>query len=184
MSSTQTSTITTWNIDPAHSEVGFAVKHMMITTVKGWFEDVKGTITINEEDPSKSSVEVTIGAATINTRVKDRDAHLRSADFLEVEKYPEITFRSKRVEGFTEMPGQSFKVIGDLTLHGVTKEVVLDAVYEGRGSALGSERASFSATTTIDRRDFGLQWNQALEAGGVLVSNDVQISIAVQATRA
>lgn len=184
MASTQTGTVvTTWNIDPAHSEVEFAVKHMMITTVKGWFEDVKGVITVNEEDSSESSVEVTLPVNTLNTRVKDRDAHLRSADFFEVEKHPEITFRSTRIEGASHREGEPFKVIGDLTIRGVTREVVLDATFEGRGFALGSERVSFSATTSIDRRDFGLKWNQALEAGGVLVSNEVKISISVQGTK-
>lgn len=185
MTSTQTGTaVTTWTIDPAHSEVEFAVKHMMITTVKGWFEDVKGTITTNEEDPSQSRVDVTIGTQSVSTRAKDRDAHLRSADFFEVEKYPQITFRSKRIEGAADREGESFKVIGDLTIRGVTREVVLDATYEGRGHALGSERVSFSATTKVDRREFGLKWNQALEAGGVLVGNEVKVSISVQAVKA
>ena len=175
--------VSTWTIDPAHSEVEFAVKHMMITTVKGWFEDVQGTITANESDPSLSSVQVTIGATSVNTRTKDRDTHLRSADFFEVEKYPHITFRSRAIEGATDKEGESFRVIGDLTIRGVTKEVVLDATFEGQGHAMGSDRVSFSATTKVDRREFGLLWNQMLEAGGVLVSNDVRIMISVQATR-
>lgn len=184
MTATQTGTvISTWTIDPAHSEVEFAVKHMMITTVKGWFDGVSGKITANETTPSLSSVDVTIDVDTVNTRVKDRDAHLRSADFFEVDAYPHMTFRSRRLEGATGTEGESFRIIGDLTIRGVTKEVVLDAVYEGRGHALGSDRASFTATTRIDRRDFGLRWNQALEAGGVLVSNDVKVSISVQATK-
>jgi polyisoprenoid-binding protein YceI len=184
MTSTETTTaVTTWTIDPAHSEVEFAVKHMMITTVKGWFEDVKGTITIDESNPQNSNVDVTIDANSVNTRAKDRDAHLRSADFFEVDQYPTLTFRSTAIEGATDQEGESFKVNGDLTIRGVTKQVVLDAQFEGKGHALGSERASFTAKTKVDRREFGLKWNQALEAGGILVSNDVRISISVQATR-
>jgi polyisoprenoid-binding protein YceI len=184
MAGTQTQTaVTTWSIDPAHSEVEFAVKHMMITTVKGRFTDVKGTIVAHESDPSESSVEVTIDAASIDTRVADRDKHLRSADFFDVEQHPTISFRSTRIEGATDRVGESFRVTGELTIRGVTREVTLDATFEGRGEAMGSERASFSATTKIDRRDYDLKWNQALEAGGVLVSNDVKITATVQLIR-
>jgi polyisoprenoid-binding protein YceI len=184
MTSTAAGTaISTWTIDPAHSEVEFAAKHMMITTVKGWFEDVKGTIAMNERDASRSSVEVTVGASSLNTRVKDRDAHLRSADFFDVERFPHITFRSRTIEGAVDQEGKAFRVIGDLTIRDVTRSVVLDATFDGTGHALGSERVSFRATTKIDRRDYGLRWNQALEAGGVLVSNEIKISISVQATR-
>jgi polyisoprenoid-binding protein YceI len=184
MTSTQTSTaVSTWTIDPAHSEVEFAVKHMKITTVKGSFAEVSGTITMHEDDPSQSRVEVTIDTDSINTRVEDRDKHLRSADFFQVEKWPSMTFRSTNVEGATDEEGESFRITGDLTIRDVTREVVLDATFDGRGEAMGGERAAFSATTKIDRRDFGLKWNQALEAGGVLVSNEVKISITVQAVR-
>lgn len=176
-------TLATWTIDPAHSEVGFAVKHMKITTVKGWFTGVEGTVAVHDSDPSQSSVDVSIDASTINTRVADRDTHLRSGDFFDVEKWPSITFRSTRVEGATDREGESFRVIGDLTIRDVTREVVLDATFEGSGEALGGERASFTATTKIDRREFGLKWNQALETGGVLVSNEVKISVAVQLVR-
>lgn len=184
MTASQTETaVSTWTIDPAHSEVEFAVKHMMITTVKGWFESVQGTITINEDDPSQSQVTVTIDTNSISTRAKDRDAHLRSPDFFEVAKFPEMTFRSRRIEGASDREGESFRVIGDLTIRDVTKEVVLEATYEGRGHALGSDRVSFSAKTKINRLDFGLKWNQALETGGVLVSNEVKIALSVQAAR-
>jgi polyisoprenoid-binding protein YceI len=184
MTSTQTdAAVTTWTIDAAHSEVAFAVKHMMITTVKGAFSGVQGTVVIHEDDPSRSSVEVTIDAATVGTRVADRDKHLRSGDFFEVEKWPTITFRSRRIEGATDREGESFTVIGDLTIRDVTREVALHAEFEGRAEAMGRERASFAATTTLDRRDFGLTWNQALEAGGVLVSNAVKIAASVQLIR-
>ena len=184
MTSTETATdVSTWSIDPAHSEVGFAVKHLMISTVKGHFSDVHGTIAVHETDPSRSSAEVIIDTSSIDTRSPDRDKHLRSADFFQVEKWPNITFRSRKVEGATGKEGEGFRVTGDLTIRDVTKEVVLDATFEGRSHGMGSERAAFTATTKIDRRDFGLEWNQVLEAGGVLVSNEVKISVAVQVVK-
>lgn len=170
---------TTWQIDPAHTDVGFAVKHMMISTVKGRFADVSGTITLDDDDLSKSSVEVEIKAASIDTRQPDRDAHLRSADFFDVEKYPTLTFKSRRVE---PLDNGKFRVIGDLTIRDVTREVVLEASEEGRGKdPWGGERIGFSASTKIDRRDFGLTWNTALETGGVLVGNDIKITLEVEA---
>jgi polyisoprenoid-binding protein YceI len=183
--STPTQSATTWNIDPAHSMIEFAAKHMMITTVKGRLADAKGAITIDETDPERSSVAVEFDAASLDTRAEQRDQHLRSADFLDVEKFPTISFKSRRVEGARREEGRSFKVIGDLTIHGVTKEVTLDVVYEGAGTdPWGGSRVSFSARTKIDRREFGLVWNAALETGGVLVSNDVKVQIEVQAIRA
>jgi polyisoprenoid-binding protein YceI len=176
---------TAWNIDTAHSTIEFAAKHMMITTVKGRLADGRGTVTIDEAHPERSAVAVEFDAASLDTRSGDRDQHLRSADFLDVEKYPTISFRSRRVEGARKVEGKAFKVVGDLTIRGVTKEVTLDAVYEGAGKdPWGGSRVSFSATTKIDRRDFGLTWNAALETGGVLVSNDVKIQIELQAIRA
>ena len=176
---------TTWTIDPAHSSVELAVKHMMFTTVRGRFKDVKGTIVVDEQNPDNSTVEVEIGTASIDTGVADRDGHLRSADFLDVEQFPKVTFKSRRVEGARVAEGERFRVVGDLTIHGVTREVTLDATFEGRGrDPWGGERVSFSADTKIDRRDFGLTWNAALEAGGVLVSNDIKIHIEAQAVRA
>lgn len=176
---------TTWTLDPAHSLVEFSAKHMMITTVKGRFADVSGTILADEAHPDRSSVEVEIDAASIDTRVEQRDGHLRSADFLDVENHPAITFRSTRVEGAYARPGDTFRVVGELTIRGTTREVVLDATYEGRGTdPWGGERASFSAETKIDRRDFGLTWNQALETGGLLVANQVRLSLEVQAVKA
>jgi polyisoprenoid-binding protein YceI len=172
---------TTWQIDPAHSAVEFAVKHMMFTTLRGRFRDVKGTIEVDEQNLAKSVVDVAIAAASIDTGVADRDAHLRSADFLDADKFPTLTFKSKRIEGG---PG-SFKVVGDLTIRGVTKEVTLDAVHEGTGTdPWGNTRAGIRATTKIDRRDWGLVWNQALETGGILVANDLRIELEVQAVKA
>lgn len=173
---------TTWNIDRAHSQVEFTVKHMMITKVRGRFADLEGTITVDEAEPQNSGVEVTIDAASIDTREEDRDAHLRSEDFLNVEEYPELTFRSTRVEGLELSEGAGFKVIGDLTIRGTTKQVELEARFEGRGQdPWGNERAAFSADTAIDRREYGLEWNQALETGGVLVGHEVKIHLEAQA---
>ncbi len=175
----------TWEIDPAHSTIEFAVKHMMFTSVRGRFKNLKGTITADESNPNQSRVEVEIDAASIDTGVSDRDQHLRSADFLDVESHPKLTFRSKRVEGAMAKEGDRFRVIGDLTIRDVTIEVTLDATYEGRGQdPWGKERAGVRATTEIDRRDWGLKWNQALETGGILVGNNVRIELEVQAVRA
>lgn len=176
---------TTWNLDATHSQVEFAVKHMMFTTVRGRFADVTGTVTLDAADPERSSVEVTIGAASLDTRVADRDAHLRSGDFFDVEAHPAITFRSRRVEGSISDEGDRFRIVGDLTLRGVTREVTLDATFEGTGTdPWGNTRSGFSAAASVDRRDFGLTWNQALEAGGVLVGHEVKIELQVQAVLA
>jgi polyisoprenoid-binding protein YceI len=181
----QTTERTTWTLDPTHTLVEFSAKHMMITTVKGRFADVKGTLKVDEANPERSAVEVEIDAASIDTRVEQRDGHLRSGDFLDVEAYPTITFRSTRVEGAFTKPGDRFRVIGDLTIRGTTREIVLDVTFEGTGTdPWGGERASYSAEAKLDRRDFGLTWNQALEAGGVLVSNQVRLSFEVQAVKA
>jgi len=182
MTTQQLAQKTTWSIDPAHSRVDFVVKHMMITKVRGRFTDLEGTITLDDAEPANSGVEVTIDAASIDTQEEDRDEHLRSGDFLDVENYPELTFRSTRVEGLNLEEGSEFRVIGDLTIRGTTRQVELDATFEGRGQdPWGGERAAFSAETTIDRRDFGLEWNQVLETGGVLVGHDVSIQLEAQA---
>ncbi len=171
----------TWTIDASHTLVEFAVKHMMIATVKGRFGEVSGTIVLDEASLENSSVEVEIDAASIDTRNADRDAHLRSADFFDVENHPKLTFRSRRVEPQGE---GRFRVVGDLTIRGTTREVVLEVEDQGRGKdPWGGERAAFSARTEIDRTDFGLTWNAALETGGVLVSDRVRISIEVEAVR-
>jgi polyisoprenoid-binding protein YceI len=175
---------TTWTIDPAHSSVEFAVKHMMFTTVRGRFKDVKGTVVVDEQNPNNSKVDVEISATSIDTGVADRDGHLRSADFLDVENHPTLTFRSKRVEGAMKSEGDRFKVVGDLTIRGTTFEVTLDCEYEGTGKdPWGGIRAGARATTKIDRRDWGLKWNQALETGGILVANEVRIEIELQAVK-
>ena len=169
---------TTWAIDPVHSSVEFAVRHLMITTVKGRFADVQGTVVLDDATPSGSSAEITIRASSIDTREPQRDAHLRSADFFDAEKFPTLTFRSTSVR---EWQDEGFTLIGDLTIHGVTREVALDVTSEGRTKdPWGGERAGFTATTKIKRSDFGLTWNQLLETGGLAVSDDVKIALDVQ----
>jgi len=175
----------TWTIDAAHSSIEFSAKHMMITTVKGRLADAKGAITIDEAEPARSTVEVEMDAASIDTRNAQRDGHLRAPDFLDVATYPTVTFRSREVRGARLEDGARFTVTGDLTIRGVTREVTLDATYEGSGrDPWGGQRVSFSAETKIDRRDFGLTWNAALETGGVLVSNDIKVKLDVQAVKA
>jgi polyisoprenoid-binding protein YceI len=174
-------TRTTWTLDPSHTLVEFTAKHMMITTVKGRFAEVEGTIVADEENPAGSEVSVTIKAASIDTRSDQRDGHLRSADFLDVEHYPDVTFRSTRLEGSKE----KFKLTCELTIRGTTKAITLDVTFEGTGKdPWGGTRASFSATGKFDRRDYGLTWNVALETGGILVSNDVKINIEAQVVQA
>lgn len=172
---------TIWQLDPVHSSVEFSVKHMMMTTVRGRLKELKATLTADEEHPEGCCVEVEIDAASIDTGVADRDAHLRGPDFLDVERYPKITFRSTRAEGNFAKEGDRFRVVGDLTIRDTTIPVTLDCVYEGRGKdPWGKERAGFSATTEIDRRDWGLKWNQAIETGGVLVANKVRVDVEAQ----
>jgi len=175
---------TRWDIDPAHSTIEFAVKHMMFTTVRGRFKSFTGTIQIDERNPNNSRVEIDIDAASIDTGVADRDAHLRSADFLDAEQYPKITFRSTNVEGAYQREGDQFRATGDLEIRGTRMPVTLDATFEGLGKdPWGKQRAGFSAKTEIDRREWGLRWNQALETGGVLVGNKVKIEAEVQAVK-
>lgn len=174
---TPETTKTAWAIDPAHSHVEFAVKHLMISTVKGRFADVAGTVTSSDDTFRDATVDITIGVASIDTRQSDRDAHLRSADFFEVEKYPSMTFRSTRVE----KDGDDLRVTGQLTIRDVSREVVLKVTPEGTGGdPWGGQRAGFSATTKINRKDFGLTWNQALETGGFVVGDEVKISLDVE----
>jgi polyisoprenoid-binding protein YceI len=177
-----TAGVSTWQIDPAHTTVEFSLKHLMISKVRGQFGAVTGTIVLDETDPTKSSATAEIDVTSIDTRQEQRDVHLRSADFFDVENFPSIRFRSTRVES---KGGGSYDVAGELTIRDVTREVVLQTTDEGRGGdPWGGQRAAFSATTKIDRRDFGLTWNQALETGGVLVGNDITINLEVQAVRA
>jgi polyisoprenoid-binding protein YceI len=171
----------TWQIDPAHTNVEFTVRHMMISNVKGQFQKTTGTITINGNDPASATIDATIDASSVDTRVERRDTHLKSPDFLDVAKYPTITFKSTKVEA--DGPGK-FKVTGDLTLHGVTKPVVLDVESSGAPvKVMGALHAGASATTKINRSDFGLTWNKALETGGVVVGDEVAISIDVEAIK-
>lgn len=175
-----TGTKTTWKLDPSHTLVEFSAKHLMITTVKGRITDVEGTIVSDEKNPQNSSVEATLKAASIDTRTDQRDQHLRSADFLHAELFPDIKFRSTRIEGDKD----KFKLTGDLTIRDVTRPITLDVQFEGRAKdPWGGERVGFSASGKIDRRDFGLTWNQALETGGVVVGNDIKISLDVEAVR-
>ena len=171
----------TWRIDPSHTSVELAVKHMVVTTVKGLFSKVSGTIELDPADLASSSVYAEIEAASIDTRWPDRDAHLRSADFLDVERYPTITFRSTRIERAGD---DRLTLYGDLTIRGVTRPVVLEAEFNGIGQdPWGGTRAGFSASGKIDRKDWGMTWNDALEAGGLLVSDEVKISLDVEAIR-
>lgn len=172
---------TAWKLDPVHSIVEFSAKHLMITTVKGRITDIEGTIYTDERDPKNSSVEATLKATSIDTRTDQRDQHLRSADFLNVDKFPEIKFRSTRIEGSKE----EFKLTGDLTIRDVTRPITLDVEFEGETKdPWGGLRVGFSAKGKIDRRDWGLTWNQALETGGVVVGNDIKIQLEVQAVKA
>jgi polyisoprenoid-binding protein YceI len=171
----------TWNIDASHSGIHFIARHMVITKVRGSFKGFTGKIELDEADMTKSKVDATIDAATIDTGEAKRDGHLKSADFLDAEKFPTLAFKSKAIA----KSGDGYKVTGDLTIHGVTKEVVLSAEFEGKGKdPWGGERVAFAAKTTINREDFGLTWNQVLEAGGLLVSNKIEVELEVQAIRA
>lgn len=177
MVDTSTRTITL-NIDPSHSEIMFQVKHMMFAKVKGSFETFSGTIQLDPQDLTKSSVSVDVEPSSINTRDANRDAHLRSQDFFGVEQNPTMTFRSTRIEA----DGDDYKVYGDLTMNGTTKEIVLDAEFNGKGvSPMGPTVYAFSAEGKVNRKDWGMEWNAALEAGGVLVSDEVKIEVEVEA---
>ncbi len=169
----------TWQIDPSHSAAQFTVRHMMISNVKGEFGKVAGSVQYDPADPSKTAIEATIDAASINTRVENRDKHLKSADFFDVEKYPTLTFKSKRVESGG---AGKLKLIGDLTMHGTTKEVAL--AVEGPTPAIKDQRGNLhmgaSASTTVNRKDWGLTWNSALDGGGVVVGDEVAIVIDVE----
>jgi len=170
----------TFTIDPAHTTVGFLARHLMVSKVRGSFTEVAGSITVGE-DPLASAVEATIGAASITTGAPDRDGHLRSGDFLDVEKYPNLTFRSLRV---ARGSGNEFVVVGELTIRGVTREVELQVEFEGVVvNPWGQEVIGITASTEIDREEFGITWNQALETGGVLVGKKVKIEISAQAKR-
>lgn len=165
----------TWELDPNHSAAHFSIKHMMVAKVRGEFSKLSGALSLDDKDPTKSSVEATIDVSSVDTGNERRDGHLKSPDFFDVEKFPSMTFKSRKV---VRAPG-GFKVTGDLSLHGVTKEVVLDL--EGDTTVAkdpwGNAKIGGTATTHINRKDFGLTWNKALESGGVLVGEDVAITI-------
>ena len=177
-----TSATSTWNIDPAHSAAEFKVKHMMISNVKGKFSGISGVLHRVDADHTESSLEVSIDVSTVNTQDAQRDGHLKSPDFFHVEKFPSMTFKSTHIE----KKGDGFAVTGDLTIHGVTKQVVLNVeeVSEPAKDPWGNTRIGLSATTKINRKDFGLTWNSTLEAGGVLVGEDVTITLDVQFVKA
>jgi polyisoprenoid-binding protein YceI len=180
MSTAAVTSRTTWAIDPAHTTVEFAVKHLMITTVRGRFADLNGLLELDEARPEQSRVDVTIDAASIDTRQSDRDAHLRSADFFDVERFPTLRFTSRRIE----RAGGAFTVEGELTIRGVTRPVTLSVTEEGRTQdPWGGQRVGYSATTKINRKDFGLTWNQALETGGFVVGDEVKITADVEFVR-
>jgi polyisoprenoid-binding protein YceI len=177
--------LTRWQIDPSHTSVEFTVKHMMFTTVRGRFKDVKGRVEVDEQNPDRSSVYVEIAAASLDSGIADRDKHLHSADFFDVANHPTITFQSKRVEGALMKEGDKFFLVGDLRIRGTDIEVKLDCEFLGVGKdPWGAIRAGAEAHGKIDRRDWNLKWNQALEAGGVLVANEVRIEVQVQAVKA
>lgn len=167
-----------WKIDPSHSEIQLSVRHMMVSKVRGHFGSFSGEVDFNEENPAASSVEVTIDAGSISTRDEARDGHLKSPDFLNVEEYPALRFKSNRVEVVNDKKG---RIYGDLTIRDVSREVVLEAEYTGQAkSPWGTTSAGFSATTSFDRKDWGLGWNQALETGGILVGDKVDVSIELE----
>jgi polyisoprenoid-binding protein YceI len=167
-----------WQLDKAHSSINFSVRHMMISTVRGRFEAFDGAFEVNETDPTQSKIAVEIQAASINTKDAQRDGHLKSPDFFDVEKYPALTFKSKRVE---KVDSHHVRLVGDLTIKDITKEVALDVEYAGQAkSPWGTVNAGFTAQTKISRKEWGLTWNVALETGGVLVGDEITISIELE----
>jgi polyisoprenoid-binding protein YceI len=167
-------TTSTWKTDPTHTDVQFSAKHMMVTTVRGKFHDVEGTITLDEADPASSSGSFTIRAASLNSGVEQRDAHLRSADFFDAAAYPEITFVSTDI---VARGGNDYTVTGDLTIRGTTKPVTFDVEFLGHYAGFQGRRAGFHGTTRLNREDWGLTWNMGLEAGGWLVGKEIKLEI-------
>ncbi|MHB1610869.1 MAG: YceI family protein [Sulfobacillus sp.] len=170
-----------WNIDVAHSTAEFSIRHLMISTVKGRFSGIEGYFEGEPEHLQTGNVDVTLDIATVDTRQAERDAHLRSADFFDVEKFPKMTFKSQQI---SLVGDNRYQVVGDLTIHGVTRSETFDVSFEGRAKdPWGGERAGFSGHTSINRKDYGLQWNVALEAGGVMVGDQVKINVEIEAVR-
>jgi polyisoprenoid-binding protein YceI len=175
-------TKTKWVLDPAHSSVDFSVRHMMIANVKGTFQNFTAEIEADPADLTTANIEFTIETASVDTRNKDRDGHLVSADFFDVENHPKMTFKATNIEKTDE---GEYNVTGDLTLRGVTKQETFAVSFEGQGKdPWGNEKAGFSATGTLNRSDYGLVWNAALETGGVLVGDKVKINLQIQAAKA
>ena len=183
MTSTAPSAVTgTYKIDPSHSHIGFVARHAMVAKVRGSFDDVDGTGSFDADDPTRSHFQLTIKTASIDTRNAERDAHLRSNDFFSMDEHPEITFVSTKVEGVSE---GTYRVTGDLTVKGVTKPITFDLVYTGTAvDPWGNTRIGLEGSTTVNRKDWGLNWNVALDAGGVLVSENVTLEFDVEAVRA
>ena len=175
-------TTNNWNLDTVHSGINFSVRHMVVSKVRGRFTKFSGNVELDESDLARSVVEATIDTSSIDTGTAQRDDHLRSADFFDVEHFPQIQFRSTRIE---KLGGDRYRLTGDLTIRDVTRPIAIDAEYGGRGKdPWGNERVGFTAKGALDRKDFGLKWNQALETGGVLVSDRVEIELEMQAVRA
>ncbi|NKQ53580.1 YceI family protein [Amycolatopsis sp. K13G38] len=171
----------TYEIDPAHTRIGFVARHAMVTKVRGAFNEFSGTATIDGDNPEKSAASVAITAASIDTRNADRDGHLRSNDFLAMEEYPEITFTSTAIK---QTGDNEFDVTGDLTVRGVTKSVTIPFTYEGTAQdPFGNTRIGFEGSVVINRKDFGVTWNAPLETGGVLVSEKVTLEFEVSAIK-
>lgn len=171
-----------WNIDTTHSAIGFSVRHMVVAKVRGRFATWSSKVQLDPSDLTRSSVEVEIDASSIDTGVADRDNHLRSADFFDVARFPSLRFKSEKVE---KVSGDRYRVHGDITIRDITRPIALDVEYGGQGKdPWGNQRVAFSATTSLSRSEFGLKWNQALEAGGVLVGDKIEIEIEVQAVQA
>jgi polyisoprenoid-binding protein YceI len=171
--------MSTWKLDNAHTQVTFSAKHMMVTTVRGQFHDMQGTIELDETDPTRSRGAFTVATASVDTNFGARDTHLRSADFFDVEKNPALTFTSRSI---TRKGTSAFDLTGDLTIHGVTRPVTFDVSFLGKAKdPWGNERIAFEADVTINRKDYGLNWNAALETGGFLVGDEVKVSLSVQA---
>ncbi|AZU62665.1 YceI family protein [Neobacillus mesonae] len=175
-------TKTKWNVDPAHSSIDFAIRHMMVSKVKGTFETFEASIEADVEDLTTASIEFSVDVNSISTRNQDRDNHLRSADFFDVEHFPKMTFKSTQI--VKKSPGE-YEITGDLTIRGTTKPETFMVSYEGSGKdPWGNEKAGFEAHGSISRSEYGLTWNAALETGGVLVADQVQISLEIQASNA
>lgn len=170
-----------YTVDPSHSSVGFTVRHAMVTNVRGSFTDLDGTLELDGANPAASEAALTVRMTSVDTGAEDRDNHLRSADFFDAEKFPEMTFRSTRAE---QLGGEDYRITGDLTIKGVTRPLSIDLEFNGSATdPFGNERVGFEGSTTIQRSDWGLTWNAALEAGGVLVSDKVKLNFDISAIK-